>query len=48
MSTTMIRVLMELKDKFPIKDINYKRRYSAEEINRIIDEKIREVIGDGK
>lgn len=48
MSTTMIKVLMELKDKFPINTINYKRRYSAEEINRVIDVKIREVISDKK
>jgi hypothetical protein len=48
MSTIIIKVLMDLKKAFPINTINYKRRYSAEEINRVIDEEIRKVVGDKK
>ena len=48
MSTTTIEALMELKEKFPINNIHTRKRYSAEEINNVIDTKIKEVLGSGK
>jgi hypothetical protein len=44
MSTIMIKVLMDLKKEFPINNITNRKRYSAEEINKIIDNKINEVL----
>jgi hypothetical protein len=44
MSTTIIETLMELKEKFPINNIYNRKRYSVEEINNIIDAKIKEVL----
>ncbi len=48
MTTATIKALMDLKKEFPINNINNRKRYSPEEINKIIDNKINEVLEDLK